>query len=101
MLIHVDDIYIWYLPKNVNFLFILYSKESCTKHNLTFSGCFSSDLTYLVCLHLEHGLELYLKLMNETKERSGHLKKVFFKCQSLRTEVTMQTSSTPGQRVMS
>ena len=95
-------IYIWYLPKNVNFLFYFILKGELQKAKpYFFPGCFSSDLTYYVCLHLEHGLELYLKLANETKERSGHLKKVSFKCQSLRTEVTMQTSSTPGQRVMS
>ena len=101
MLIHVDAIYLVFAKKSkFSFYFILKGELQKAKPYF-FIGCFSSDLTYSVCLHLEHGFELYLKLTNETKERSGHLKKVSFKCQSLRTEMTMQTSSTPGQRVMS
>ena len=58
--------FIWYLPKKVNFLFILYSIEN--KENLTLC-LFSLDYTFSVfigynigcklCLHLENGFELY------------------------------------------
>ena len=42
--------YIWYLPKKVNFLFILYSKE-IEKAQPNFNlGRFSFDLTFSVCL---------------------------------------------------
>ena len=37
--------YIWYLPKKVNFLFILYSTQwKCRKHNLTFSMVVSRSI---------------------------------------------------------
>ena len=57
--------YSWYiyLPKKVNFLFILYSTE-IQKAQLNFFLCrFSFDLTFALygSLHLENGLESYFK----------------------------------------
>ena len=43
--------YIWYLPKKVNFLFILlYSTEIQKSQPYFFLGRFSVDLTFAVCL---------------------------------------------------
>ena len=42
--------YIWYLPKKVNFLFILYSPEIQKSKPNFLLGRFSFDLTFAVCL---------------------------------------------------
>ena len=42
--------YIWYLPKKVNFLFILYSTEIQKSQPYFLLGRFSFDLTFAVCL---------------------------------------------------
>ena len=42
--------YIWYLPKKVNFYFILYSTEIQKAQPNFFFGCFSFDLTFAVRL---------------------------------------------------
>ena len=42
--------YIWYLPKKVNFLFILYSMEIQKLQPYFLLGRFSFDLTFAVCL---------------------------------------------------
>ena len=42
--------YIWYLPKKVNFLFILYSTEIQKSQPNFLLGRFSFDLTFAVCL---------------------------------------------------
>ena len=41
---------IWYLPKKVNFLFILYSTEIQKSKPYVLLGRFSFDLTFAVCL---------------------------------------------------
>ena len=54
--------YIWYLPKKVNFLFILYSTEIQKSKPNFLLGRFSFDLTFAVCLlgiTLENCLESY------------------------------------------
>ena len=59
--------YIWYLPKKVNFLFIIYSTAIQKSQPYFLLGRFSFDLTSAVCLfgynigckhsfHLENGL---------------------------------------------
>ena len=42
--------YIWYLPKKVNFLFILYSTEIQKSQPYFLLGRFSFDLTFAACL---------------------------------------------------
>ena len=42
--------YIWYLPKKVNFLFILYSTEIQKSQPYFLLGRFAFDLTFAVCL---------------------------------------------------
>ena len=42
--------YIWYLPKKVNFLFILYSMEVQKSQTYFLLGRFSLDFTFAVCL---------------------------------------------------
>ena len=42
--------YIWYLPKKVDFLFILYSTEIQKSQPYFLLGRFSFDLTFAVCL---------------------------------------------------